>query len=136
MNRGEDMKLAVSSMISEIDSFSAKKLGVSVKELMRKSGEAVADAVRSRVKAGSTVIVLAGKGNNGGDGYATAVSLMDEYKLTVFDVLGKGQKNEAGKYFLELYRERGGRLENYEPTEKIHAEIKNAACVIDAVFGR
>lgn len=129
------MKLAVSSMISEIDSFSAEKLNLSVKELMRKSGEAVADTVRSRVSPGSTVIVLAGKGNNGGDGYAAAVSLMEEYDLTVFDVLGKGQKNEAGRYFLELYKKRGGKLENYEPTDKIHSEIKNADCIIDAVFG-
>lgn len=129
------MKLAVSSMISKIDSFSAEQLGLSVKTLMEKSGKAVADAVRARVKPGSSVIVLAGKGNNGGDGYAAAVSLMNEYELTVFDIFGKGQKTEAGKYFLELYRERGGRLLNYEPTEKIHNEIKHSACVIDAVFG-
>ena len=129
------MKLAVSSMISKIDNFSAKTLGLSVKTLMQKSGEAVADAVRSRVPSGSSVIVLAGKGNNGGDGYATAVNLMEEYKVAVFDIFGKGQKNEAGKYFLELFRERGGRIEMYEPTEEIHNEIKNCACVIDAVFG-
>ena len=129
------MKLAISSMISKIDVFSAKVLGLSVKTLMEKSGIAVADTVRARVKQGSSVIVLAGKGNNGGDGYAAAVSLMDEYKLTVIDVFGLGQKNEAGKYFLGLYKERGGRLLNYEPTDEIHREIKSAGCVIDAVFG-
>ena len=129
------MKLALTSMISKIDSFSAKNLHISVKELMRKSGEAVADTVRARVKAGTEVIVLAGKGNNGGDGYAAAVNLMDEYNVTVFDVLGKGQKTDDGKYYLELFRQRGGRIEKYEPTEKIHTEIKSAACVIDAIFG-
>ena len=129
------MKLAVSSMITKIDNFSEKTLGLSVKSLMKKSGEAVADTVRSRVAKGSSVIVLAGKGNNGGDGYAAAVELMDEYDLAVFDIFGKGQKTESGKYFLELYRERGGRIEIYEPTEKMHAEIKRSSCVIDAVFG-
>ena len=129
------MKLAVSSMISKIDSFSADKLGLSIKSLMEKSGKAVADAVRARVNPGTSVIVLAGKGNNGGDGYAAAVSLMNEYRLTVLDVFGSGQKTEAGKYFLELYLENGGRLLNYEPTEKIHNEIKSSDCVIDAVFG-
>ena len=122
-------------MISKIDAFSAKTLGLSVKTLMEKSGIAVAETVRSRVKRGSAVIVLAGKGNNGGDGYAAAVSLMDEYKVTVLDIFGLGQKNEAGKYFLALYLERGGRLLKYEPTAEIHGEIKSAGCVIDAVFG-
>ena len=129
------MKLAISSMISKIDAISAKTLGLSVKSLMEKSGIAVADTVRARVKSGAAVIVLAGKGNNGGDGYATAVSLMDEYKVTVIDVFGLGQKNEAGKYFLSLYLERGGRLLKYEPTAELHSEIKRAGCVIDAVFG-
>lgn len=129
------MKLAVSSMISKIDAFSAKVLGLSVKTLMEKSGIAVADTVRARVKTGSSVIVLAGKGNNGGDGYAAAVSLMEDYNVTVLDVFGLGQKNEAGKHFLSLFKERGGRLLNYEPTEEVHREIKSAGCVIDAVFG-
>ena len=129
------MKLAVSSMISKIDNFSAKTLGLSVKELMRKSGIAVADAVRSRIKVGGSVIVLAGKGNNGGDGYAAAVSLMDEYEITVIDVLGQGQKNEAGKYFLELYISKGGKVEIYQPTAELHKRIKSSDCVIDAVFG-
>ena len=129
------MKLARSSMITKIDAFSAEKLNLSVKELMKKSGEAVADAVRMRVPKGESVIVLAGKGNNGGDGYAAAVSLMDEYSVKVIDVFGKGQKNEAGQYFLELYLKRGGELCNYEPTEAQNSEIKSSDCIIDAVFG-
>ncbi len=135
MEKDEKMKLAVSSMISEIDKFSENTLGLSVKKLMEKSGEAVADTVKKRVKQGTTVIVLAGKGNNGGDGYAAAVNLMDEYQVKVFDVFGQGQKYDAGKYFLNLFLEKGGIIEKYEPTEKINFEIKRASCVIDAVFG-
>ena len=129
------MKLAVSSMITEIDKFSETTLGLSVVKLMEKSGEAVADTVRKRITAGASVIILAGKGNNGGDGYAAAVNLMDEYKVKVFDVFGQGQKYDAGKYFLSLFLEKGGVIEKYEPTAKINSEIKNASCVIDAVFG-
>ena len=129
------MKLAVSSMISKIDKFSAQSLGFSVKDLMEKSGVAVADTVRKRVRPGETVIVLAGKGNNGGDGYAAAVSLMDEYDVLVIDVLGKGQKHEAGKHFMELYKSRGGIVKVYEPTEELHKTIKSSGCIIDAVFG-
>ena len=129
------MKLAVSSMISKIDKFAAEKLEIPLETLMKKSGEAVADAVRARVDKGSAVILLAGKGNNGGDGYAAAVSLMDEYNVKVYDVFGLGQKNAAGRYFLNLFTERGGVVEKYEPTEAINNEIKNSGCIIDAVFG-
>ena len=76
------MKLATSSMISEIDEYLAKKMDSSTSQLMKKSGEAVADAVRSGLKPGSSVVILAGKGNNGGDGYAAACELFGEYKVT------------------------------------------------------
>ena len=57
------MKLAVSSMISEIDSFLATCGDMPTSVLMKKSGEAIADAVRSGLAPGKNVVILAGKGN-------------------------------------------------------------------------
>lgn len=129
------MKLALSSMISEIDKYATEKLGIPVTDLMKKSGEAVVKVVYDRVARGGHVVILAGKGNNGGDGYAAAVSLLDDYDVTVYDIFSEGQKNEAGKHFLNEYISRGGRVINFSPTDKIKADIKNADCIIDAVFG-
>ncbi len=129
------MKLALSETISEIDNFSAKNLNIPVVELMKKSGEAVADTVRKKTPSGRSVVFLAGKGNNGGDGYAAAIELMQEYKVTVYDVFSKGQKSSAGKHFLELYKSLGGEVINYEPTAKVAEHIKSARCIVDAIFG-
>lgn len=129
------MKLALSATISEIDAFCEKSLGLPVVGLMKKSGVAVADTVRKRAPRDKKVIILAGKGNNGGDGYAAAVELMDEYKVTVYDVFSKGQKNDCGKYFLELFKSRGGEVVNFTDTEEVKQDIKAAGCIVDAVFG-
>src|SRR5271167_2046941 len=41
-------------------------------QLMERAGSAIADTVMARERAGSRVIVVAGPGNNGGDGFVAA----------------------------------------------------------------
>ena len=129
------MKLAESRLIAEIDKFAEAELGIPTLELMRRAGESVARVVREHVATGSEVIVLAGKGNNGGDGYAAAIELLSDYRVLVYDVFSAGQSSCAGKHFLERFMELGGEIENYTPTVKNLARIKNTDCIIDAVFG-
>jgi len=129
------MLLALSSLISEIDKYSAENLGIPTIELMKRAGRAVAEAVRDRVKCCSSIVILAGKGNNGGDGYAAACLLKAEYDITVFDVFSSGQKTEEGRFFLEGFKAMGGRVVNLDLTDSQIEIIKNADCIIDAIFG-
>ena len=129
------MKLARSELITEIDNYAQNTLGISVLTLMERSGEAVAAVVRHRTPEGSRVVILAGKGNNGGDGYAAAIKLMNEYKVKVYDVFGEGQRTEEGRHFLERFKELGGTVETLALTEATKEEIRTAGCIVDAVFG-
>ncbi len=53
----------------------AEELGVPVERLMANAGKALAKAVRRHAKPGDDVLLLCGKGNNGGDGFAAAAEL-------------------------------------------------------------
>ena len=46
-------------------------------ELMKRAGAAVAELAKKRVSAGSQITVLAGPGNNGGDGFVAAAILAE-----------------------------------------------------------
>ena len=129
------MKLALSSSISKIDEFVKENLGIPIQELIRKSGEAVAKAVCLKLEKGKKVVVLAGKGNNGADGYAAAISLIDDYTVVIVDVLGIGLKSVDGKYFYDEYLRKGGTILNYQTDKSCVEEIKSADCVVDAIFG-
>ncbi len=129
------MKLALSSTISKIDKYSQTELGISIKELMQKSGNAISRAVRERVVSGGSIAILAGKGNNGGDAYCAATQLMNEYDITVYDIFSEGQKGTEGKAFLSQYKKSGGKILNFEATTEILNAIKTSDCIIDAVFG-
>ncbi len=129
------MKLALSYKIPEIDAFAAEKLGLSHKELMRRSGEAVAKAVRERAPKDKRIVLLAGKGNNGGDGYAAALELSKEYDIKIYDMFAAGQKSEEGRYFLELVKEAGIEVVPYSEFAPLCRDINECGCVVDAIFG-
>ena len=129
------MILAKPQMIPEIDKYASEKLGIPTRELMRRAGKAVANAVRSLTAKGGKVSIFAGKGNNGGDGYAAALLLKDEYDVSLYDVFGCGQRSEEGKYFYESVVSSGIDVNVLSFDSKTLAELSKSDCVVDAVFG-
>ena len=129
------MKLALSEKISRIDKFCAKELGIPTRLLMEKSGHAVAKVIKDRVMPGASVTILAGKGNNGGDGYAAACELMGEYSVVIYDVFGEGQNSSAGKSFYDEFISKGGVLKPLDTGKETLNFIKNSSVIVDAIFG-
>ena len=134
-SEGETVILVHPSMIPEIDKYASETLGIPTATLMHRAGSAVARAVRSYAPKGTSVAIFAGKGNNGGDGYAAAVELFDEYKVTVYDVFSVGQRTDEGKRFLKMYHDLGGTVVPLTLDEKEVEHISSSGCLVDAVFG-
>jgi hydroxyethylthiazole kinase-like uncharacterized protein yjeF len=66
------MKVLTGSQMMELDR-RAQELGLDVLVLMENAGRSVAQALAERLELkGKRVVVLAGKGNNGGDGLVAA----------------------------------------------------------------
>ena len=128
------MELVYPEMISLIDAYAEQNLGIPVRTLMGRSGEAVANAVRALSTKSSRVLFLCGKGNNGGDGYAAAC-LLSDLQVAICDVFSAGQRTEAGKFYLEEYKSAGGRFVSLPECASLAAELSAADVIVDAVFG-
>ena len=102
--------------------------GIAGLTLMENAGKAVAQAVSGRQSAGGRVVVLAGPGNNGGDGFVAARLLAERgYAVTVL-LIGaldklKGDAAAAAKAW-------GRGVAAAKPDELAGADI-----IIDALFG-
>ena len=73
---------------------------------------------------------MCGPGNNGGDGYRTAIELLNkEYDVNVVQVAGKAPKSEEAKAALAEW-EKLGRTVYTDPYDTPKADI-----VVDAIFG-
>ena len=101
-------------------------LGVPGPTLMAAAGRAVARAVRARFRPCRT-LVLAGPGNNGGDGYVAARLLAQQGWPVAVAALAPPR---AGADAAQVAREWRGPMLPFAPAEAARADL-----VIDAVFG-
>ncbi|MFC6730574.1 NAD(P)H-hydrate epimerase, partial [Natronoarchaeum mannanilyticum] len=111
----------------------AEALGVPRKQLMESSGNAVASAVSERAEPGSTVAIVAGRGNNGGDAFVAA-RFLDEYDVSVH-LLGRAETIGT-----EIARENWDALEagDYETVEVKDSralDLPDADEIVDAMLG-
>jgi ADP-dependent NAD(P)H-hydrate dehydratase / NAD(P)H-hydrate epimerase len=105
--------------------------GVPGLRLMERAGAAVADAVRARFRAGSRVVVVAGPGNNGGDGFVAARLLAETgYRAEVLLLGDPARLKGDAALAAEAWLVRHGPVAAAEP-----AALAGADIVIDALFG-
>src|SRR5690606_4780762 len=79
------MKLFTAEQMRQADN-RAEAAGITAGELMEAAGAAVAERLVQLFPAVAKVLVLCGKGNNGGDGYVTARRLSDRPVVQVLEL--------------------------------------------------
>jgi hydroxyethylthiazole kinase-like uncharacterized protein yjeF len=104
-------------------------------DLMTSAGRAVADTACRMVRHEAPVLVLAGPGNNGGDGFVAARVLRQRgYRVSVL-LLGERER-VSGDAALALERmEAGGVLAESLDEPALAAVLSGAGLVVDALFG-
>ena len=110
-------------------------LGIKRLQLMENAGAAVARAVKQRISSGKVVIV-AGRGNNGGDAFVAARHL-GGYDVTVI-LIGKKEElktQEAAHNWNALEKTSIPLIEVTDSAAFDRALIKHADVIIDGIFG-
>lgn len=136
------MKVVTPDQMREIDRRSIEDLGVPGEDLMERAGTAVAAAVKSLLPPAGTepfVILLAGKGNNGGDalvagrllsekGISTLTFLLAEAPILKGDAALNLDRLARGKFPLE-------ELVDGKGLDILQESLSKAALIVDGIFG-
>lgn len=112
--------------------------GTSLYTLMTRAGKAVAEAVCQHAPVGSYVVVLAGSGNNGGDGWVAAEDLAEQgYNVVLVTKAPAAEIKAEPAKTAALKAEEGGsfRVEVDPGRGAIEEELKRADVVVDAILG-
>jgi len=111
------------------ESVIAKKMGIEMYQLMQRAGESVFSLLWDRYSFANKILILTGKGNNGGDGYIIAkLAVENDLSVKVFSICDpselKGDAFKAYKDFVTV----GGKIE-----EKL--DFADCDLIVDALLG-
>jgi ADP-dependent NAD(P)H-hydrate dehydratase / NAD(P)H-hydrate epimerase len=137
------MKALTASEMREVDRLTAERFAVSGTQLMENAGAAVAETVSRLVSARGLVVgrivVLCGKGNNGGDGFVAARHLRPEFHHTAVILFAPPSelRGDAALNF-KRWRDADGEVlvaddESLWPS--VCERLRSADIVLDAMLG-
>ena len=98
------MKLLTREQSHNLDSYAIDKCKISSIDLMNSAGEKVAETVKNQTgdDTGAKILIICGKGNNGGDGFAAATYLKEEgYNIEIHSLVEKNSIKTDSRYFFE-----------------------------------
>lgn len=135
------MKLLTTAEMRELDRRTIEEIGIPGLVLMENAGRGAAELIARRFADlhPGPVLVLAGKGNNGGDGYVIARRLLDAgWKVRTVVLAPQGLITGDAAVNLEILRRLGGDVV-FAPDEpsldRVLLPRQDFRLVVDALFG-
>ena len=135
------MKILTVAEMREVDRLTTERYGIPGLSLMENAGKSVADFMVSRFRRleSRRIVVLCGKGNNGGDGFVTARHLADA-GVTPVVILVAAQDEMRGDAAVncDRWQKSGGEVRVVRTSsdwQMAKSSINSADLIVDALLG-
>ncbi len=135
------MRLVTASEMATIDRLAINEFGIPGVVLMENAGQQVVRAVIDLLgnPAGKHVVILSGKGNNGGDGFVVARHLLNMgAQVQIFLAAEQDQINGDAQVNLNIWNKTGQKvfpLTKSNDINLVRLALMNADLVVDALYG-
>ncbi len=119
-----------------LDEYTIKTFGISARVLMENAGKRCAESIHTLHNIGTSVCVVAGGGNNGGDGFVVARWLFELGHTVSVISMGKTAKMSAQTLAnYQLCKKLSFPVYDFDNELDIEAIIKDSELLVDAIFG-
>lgn len=124
-------KLYTAAEIYTLEADLARQRALSPAVLMQRAGGALLRCVRANWPEAKRILIVAGSGNNGGDGYVLAKLLRERIGCDATVVALAQAKADPARDAAQAWREAGGEIRRWEPGEA----LPQTDLIVDALFG-
>lgn len=128
------MLIVTAQEMYDIDRYTIEEIGLG-SMLMENAGRAVSEKLIPKIKTDDSIVVLAGGGHNGGDGFVVARTLHNlKYNVTVLQVVSDEQLVQATTHQKKMFQNCDGNTIAVNETTIVN-ELIQASVIIDAITG-
>lgn len=129
------MYIVTAKEMYDADHYTMEKIGLDGKLLMENAGREVSRKIAEVTDHSRKILVVAGAGNNGGDGFVIARTLLNQaYDVQVIQVASNRKLTKDTQFHKKLYIHCGGSVMMAEETA-VKPFIEQADIIIDAMIG-
>ena len=130
------MKAVTANEMREVERIAIDEYGISEKLLMGFAGREVANVVLSRFSDISSVAIICGTGNNGGDGFTAAYFLHNAGLSACVYLFGDEKKfSDSSLTYFELCKKSGIEIIVIDQNKLTNVDFHSFDLIIDALFG-
>lgn len=130
------MNIVTAKEMYEIDRIAIEEKGLSGTILMENAGRAMAELLMNQINKETKIVVLVGSGNNGGDGFVLARTLVNlGYQVETIQVVANERIQGDARFHKEIFLQYGCPLTLFEKIEASKEAILTADLIVDALLG-
>ncbi|WP_067730263.1 bifunctional ADP-dependent NAD(P)H-hydrate dehydratase/NAD(P)H-hydrate epimerase [Oceanobacillus damuensis] len=130
------MYIVTAKEMYDIDHYTMHEIGMDGRLLMENAGRAVSDKVMGIVGSHDRISVFVGPGNNGGDGFVIARTLLDKgYDVQVIQIVSDEKIRGDALYHKSLFHKCDGKVICERQTSAIRKIVELSDVVIDSMLG-
>ncbi|MCA0985112.1 NAD(P)H-hydrate dehydratase [Halobacillus yeomjeoni] len=130
------MDIVTAQEMYDWDRAAIEAAGIDGKMLMESAGRAVANDMLQHIKKQDKVIILIGAGNNGGDGFVIARTLLNKgYEVDTWQVVPDEKISGDAEAHKKIFLSSGYDVYPFTTIEDLHPHLERADVVIDAMLG-
>src|SRR5699024_10808409 len=120
----------------DMDHGAIHDIGIDGRVLMENAGRAMADRIETRIRKTDRILIFAGSGNNGGDGFVIARALMDKgYVVAVVQVVPNEKIAGDALLHKNLLIRCGGEVRVTRQPHENEVIVREADVIVDAILG-